>query len=449
MESAQYSELLRTGALWIFFLSLIHMFLTPYFYKICEGYAHKKMVYPEQREKYGVLSELFRILSRVELVFVLWAVPLFFWFLITEGSRLSTAYFSSRNYIFPFFVVVIVLFIESRPIVFLGERLLSNIANFGKKSPAAWWWTILLIAPLTSTLIKETGTMVLACMLLVAKFFPFSPSKKFSYATAGLLFSNVSIGGMLFPITSRAMFLINPKLRWSSVFALKYFSWKAFLAILISTATYYLIFRKEFQAFPSTVPSRKTTDAVPWWVVCIHILFLVAIIFVRQTPVILVGVVLAFLGFRSLTIMYQSPISFTKVGMVGLFFSGLILFGDLQEWWVLAIMEKASYGGYMIISFIMSMFLDNALVNYLIFKLPLGNDCYHYLAISGAMSAGGLTLMANVPNIVGYLLLRSSFKVRSVSLAWLFVAALPPALISAVVFWAFKNFPIFTLCEFK
>ncbi|WP_213357473.1 putative Na+/H+ antiporter [Chlamydiifrater phoenicopteri] len=449
MESAQYSELLRTGALWIFSLSLVHMFLTPYFYKVCENYAHKKMVYPEQREKYGVLSELFKILSRVELVFILWSAPLFFWFLITEGTRLSIAYFSSRNYIFPFFVVVIVLFIESRPIVYLGERLLSKIANFGKKSPAAWWWTILLVSPFITPLIKETGTMVLACVLLVAKFFPFSPSKKFSYATAGLLFSNVSIGGMLFPITSRAVFLINSKLRWSAVFVLKYFSWKAFLAILVSTTIYYLIFRKEFQAFPSTIPSRKTSEAVPWWVVVVHILFLVAVIFVRHIPVILVGVVLTFLGFRALTIMYQSPISFTKVGMVGLFFSGLILFGDLQEWWVLALMEKVSYEGHMIISFIMSMFLDNALVNYLIFKLPSANDCYHYLAISGAMSAGGLTLMANVPNIIGYLLLRPSFKVRSVSLVWLFVAALPPAVISALIFWAFKNVPIFTLCEFK
>ena len=76
-----YSSGLRIGSAFLFFSAVIHTFLTPWLTRLYEECQHKKMIFPERWRQYLWLSELLRIVSRVELVFVLWAIPLFFLFL--------------------------------------------------------------------------------------------------------------------------------------------------------------------------------------------------------------------------------------------------------------------------------------------------------------------------------------------------------------------------------
>ncbi|AFS28375.1 putative Na+/H+ antiporter [Chlamydia psittaci] len=446
----QYSSSLKTGAALLFFCSILHTFLTPWLFRQCQRYQHKKMVFPERWKKYLWLSEFYRLVSRVELVFVLWAAPLFLWFLYSEGYRVTMSYFNSRNYVFSLFIVIMLILLESRPIVYFSERVFSNIAKIGKQSPRCWWWTLMIASPLSSILLKETGAMIIAATLLVRNFYKFSPTPRFAYATMGLLFANISIGGLTSALSSRALFIILPSVKWGNSFILQYFCWKAIIAILLSTTIYYLIFRKEFNNFPKVVrnPSMMN-ERVPKWIICVHIILVGSVILARSVPLLMAAILIFYLGFQKFTIFYQHAINLSKVCFVGLFYAGLVIFGELQEWWVLELMHRMSDFGYMITAYTLSIFLDNALVNYLVHNLPVATDCFLYLVIAGCMSAGGLTIVSNMPNIVGYLILRPSFPSSSLSLGWLFLFALGPSIISLMTFWFLRDIPEFVYCFFR
>ncbi|WP_348663117.1 putative Na+/H+ antiporter [Chlamydia vaughanii] len=446
----QYSSSLKTGAAILFFCSILHTFLTPWLYSQCQLCQHKKMIFPERWKKYLWLSEFYRLVSRVELVFVLWAAPLFLWFLYSEGYKVTMGYFNSRNYVFSLFIVIMLILLESRPIVYFSERIFSNIAKIGRQSPRCWWWTLMIACPLSSIFLKETGAMIIAATLLARNFYKFSPSPRFAYATMGLLFSNISIGGLTSGLSSRALFIILPSVRWGNSFILKYFCWKSIIAMLISTTIYYLIFRKEFDNFPKVVTNPSMmNERVPKWIICVHIILVGSVIFARSIPLLMAAILIFYLGFQKFTIFYQHSIRTAKVCFVGLFYAGLVIFGELQEWWVLEIMHRMSDFGYLITSYTLSIFLDNALVNYLVHNLPVATDCFLYLVIAGCMSAGGLTIISNMPNIVGYLIIRPTFPSSSVSLGWLFLSALGPSIISLMTFWILKDVPEFLYCFFR
>ena len=54
---------------------------------------------------------------------------------------------------------------------------------------------------------------------------------------------------------------------------------------------------------------------------------------------------------------------------------------------------------------------------------------------AGAVTGGGLTVIANAPNPAGLAILRTYFDDETVSPLRLFLAALPPTLIAAALFW--------------
>ena len=53
------------------------------------------------------------------------------------------------------------------------------------------------LAPILGSFITEPAAMTIAALLLAEKFYSLSPSTKFKYATLGLLFVNISVGGTL------------------------------------------------------------------------------------------------------------------------------------------------------------------------------------------------------------------------------------------------------------
>ena len=108
----------------------------------------------------------------------------------------AVEYVDSRAYTEPIFVVVVMCLAATRPIVHFAEVALSKIAKLLGGSLAAWWFTILTIAPLLGSFITEAGAMTLAALLLANKYYQYQPSPKFAYATMGLLFVNVSVGGI-------------------------------------------------------------------------------------------------------------------------------------------------------------------------------------------------------------------------------------------------------------
>src|SRR6185312_2344011 len=101
------------------------------------------------------------------------------------------------NFTEPMFVVVIMALASTRPVLRLAEKCMRVFASLGNGRPVAWWFSILTIAPLLGSFITEPAAMTIAALLLARQFYELKPRRNLMYATLGLLFVNISIGGTL------------------------------------------------------------------------------------------------------------------------------------------------------------------------------------------------------------------------------------------------------------
>jgi Na+/H+ antiporter NhaD/arsenite permease-like protein len=85
-------------------------------------------------------------------------------------------------------------------------------------------------------------------------------------------------------------------------------------------------------------------------------------------------------------------------------------------------------------------FNDNTAIAYLATLIPYWSKACQYALITGVISGGGLTVIANAPNPAGFVILSEHFN-GSASSWKLFLNALIPALIFYLVFSLFS--PVF------
>lgn len=83
---------------------------------------------------------------------------------------------------------------------------------------------------------------------------------------------------------------------------------------------------------------------------------------------------------------------------------------------------------------ILTAFTDNAALTYLGSLVAGLSDEFKYALVAGAVTGGGLTIMANAPNPAGIAILRVHFKEASVHPLGLLLAAVPPTVIAALAF---------------
>jgi hypothetical protein len=82
---------------------------------------------------------------------------------------------------------------------------------------------------------------------------------------------------------------------------------------------------------------------------------------------------------------------------------------------------------------VLTAFNDNALITYLATLVPDLGEAFKVAIVEGAVTGGGLTVIANAPNPAGQALLGRFFE-GSVSPARLAAAAAVPTLIAAAAF---------------
>ncbi len=87
----------------------------------------------------------------------------------------------------------------------------------------------------------------------------------------------------------------------------------------------------------------------------------------------------------------------------------------------------------MIGTMVLTAFNDNAIITYLTTIVPDFPEALKYAVVSGAVSGGGLTIIANAPNPAGRILLQQYFD-EGISPLYLLYAALPPTILSFLVF---------------
>jgi len=394
----------------------------------------------------SVIAELLHLLGEVEVVFGLWALVLLGAMALYAGWDTARHYMNDGvTYAEPLFVVVVMTLAATRPIVSLAESCLRRLADLGKGTPAAWWITILMIGPLLGSFITEPGAMTICALLLARQFFDLQPAARLKYATLGLLFVNVSIGGTLTHFAAPPVLMVARPWGWDTAFMLGHFGWRAAAGIAASTMVYYLCFRGEFArlaTLPPVADEDRPDDGtgaplpVPAWITLAHLGFMVWTVVNAHYPALFLGGFLFFLGFARATAAYQGRVELKTPLLVGFFLAGLVIHGGLQGWWIAPLLGSLSEVPLFLGATVLTGFNDNALITYLATRVPNLADELKIAVLQGAVLGGGLTVIANAPNPAGQALL-SRFFDDSVSPVGLFLGALGPTLIAGVAFRLF------------
>jgi hypothetical protein len=432
----------------LFLLAVLHTFAAARFTALAHRVQHRH----DQRARAtglgatpSVRAELLHFLGEVEVVFGLWAVVLFLaatWYVGWEPAK---HYFNDTvNYTEPMFVVVIMALASTRPVIGFAESSLRRIAAAGGATPAAWWITILTIGPLLGSFITEPAAMTISALLLARQFYDLQPSTRLKYATLGVLFVNVSIGGTLTPFAAPPVLMVARPWEWDIPFMMLNFGWRAAMSVALSTAVYFVLFRRELRALAARrpvadidQPAEEATGTallpVPAWIVGAHLAFMAWTVFTAHYPGIFVGGFLFFLGFAKATAAYQSRLELKTPLLVGFFLAGLVIHGGLQGWWIAPLLSRLPESPLFLGATALTAINDNALITYLATLVPNLSDALKLAVVQGAVVGGGLTVIANAPNPAGQALLGRFFD-PAISPLGLLAGALIPTLIAAAVF---------------
>ena len=428
----------------IFLAAVLHTFAAPRVTALAHR-VQRRHAAPGRGDNPSLGAEVLHFLGEIEVVFGLWALVLLCALSGYGGWGMARHYFNDTvNYTEPLFVVVIMALASTRPIVGFAEASLRRVANAAGATPAAWWAAILTIGPILGSVITEAAAMTICALLLGRQFYDLRPGARLKYATLGLLFVNISIGGTLTPFAAPPVLMVARPWGWDIQFMLTHFGWRAIVGIVLSTGAYFLLFRRELTALAerAAIADAEQPDEecigpallpVPAWLTSVHLLFMAWTVVNAHYPALFLGGFLFFLGFARATTMYQSRLELRTPLLVGFFLAGLVIHGGLQGWWIAPVLGSLARTPLFLGAMLLTAVNDNALITYLATLVPNLSDQLKTAVVQGAVVGGGLTVIANAPNPAGQALLGRFFD-GAISPAGLAAGALLPTLIAAVVF---------------
>ena len=531
----------------IFVCAILHTFLTSRLMGISHRWEHEHAdrVAAGERPKGSVHfgAGIFHFLGEVEAVFGIWAIALVGTIIGFFDWHTAIGYLTTKvNYTEPMFVGVIMILAATRPMLKAAELLMWKVANLFGGMLAAWWLTILTVGPILGSFITEPAAMTISALLLGEKFYALAPSNRFKYATLGLLFVNISVGGTLTHFAAPPVLMVAGPWGWDLMHMLTSFGWKAVIGIVLANGIYYFRFRgemaqlqekyavvrmkrelqsrfvnradleREFEALEESVgeelgfsasfdakcaeikaqlhaqilekvdglteqrgqidrtlldeafeqrfeeiriatmrkslpgllsqgqrpPYRdpnwdQREDFVPGWMILIHILFMAWTVFNAHYPALFIGGFLFYLGFAQATAPYQNRLDLKPPLLVGFFLAGLVMHGGVQGWWIAPVLGSLGELPLLVGATVLTAFNDNAAITYLSTLVPGFTDTLKYAVVAGAVTGGGLTVIANAPNPAGQSILKRYFE-HGISPAGLLGGAVVPTLVMGLCF---------------
>ncbi len=416
-------SIVEVGATVIFALAILHTFLVSKFAEM----AHH---YPEGSMK----ENLFHFLAEVEAVFGMWAAVFLVFMGCVEGIGRPIPYLEGLNFTEPAFVFVIMAMAATRPVIKLAEACIvaiSKVVPLPRKM--AFFFTALVVGPLLGSFITEPAAMTVTALILQKNFFSQQMSDRFKYATIGLLFVNVSIGGTLTHFAAPPVLMVAGKWGWGISHMVSSFGYKAAIACIVSALAVSFFFKSELSG-DFQVRSGGTQAAPPAWLTLVHVLFLAAVVLTAHHMVAFLGLFLFFLGITVVTQEFQDErVKIKESLMVGFFLGGLIVLGSLQQWWLQPLIAGLSDQALFFGATGLTAITDNAALTYLGSLVELTESAKYFL-VAGAVTGGGLTVIANAPNPAGYGILKENFPGGSISPAGLLTGALFPTVVAILCF---------------
>ncbi len=414
------SQLIQYAGAAIFALAVVHTFSTKFF-------DHLSHTHPRH-------AGVFHLLGEVEVVFGFWAMVLIVFMAATADLGSAIGYLEAQNLTEPLFVFVILVMAGTRPILHLARRMVDWIsAILPLPAQVSYYFTCLTLVPLLGSFITEPAAMTLAALLLRDRFYSQDISPRLKYVTLAILLVNISIGGVLTPYAAPPVLMVAAKWNWDLAFMLSNFGWKAALAVVINAAGAALLFRRELAALPAAA-TGKAAGAMPLAVIVIHLLFLGGVVYFNHHPVVFFGLFLFFLGFYEAYSRHQDPLMLREGLLVAFFLAGLVILGSMQKWWLQPLLAGMDARVLFFGATALTAITDNAALTYLGSLVEGISDTAKYALVAGAITGGGLTVIANAPNPAGFAILKGSFHEESISPLRLLAAATPPTVVAMLCF---------------
>lgn len=403
----------------LFAVALVHTFSTRFFERLARANpAH---------------AGFFHLLGEVEVSFGLWAMALVAGVMAIAGPREAVAYLEGRDFTEPMFVFAVMVIAGSRPILALAAALTRAIARtLPMPRGMAYYFAALFFVPLLGSFITEPAAMTLAALILRDGYFARGISTRLKYATVGVLFVNVSIGGTLTPYAAPPVLMVASTWGWDLPFMLATFGWKVILAAGVNALAATMLFRRELRRIP--LPGAGAAPTAPWPVIAAHVAFLAGVVAFSHHSTVFMGLLLFFLGFAKAYERHQDRLILREGLLVGFFLAGLVVLGGEQRWWLEPVLRGMSPSTVYFGATALTSITDNAALTYLGSLVTGLDDAFKYALVAGAVTGGGLTVIANAPNPAGYSILRGQFEDGAIRPLGLLAAAAPPTLVAILAF---------------
>jgi hypothetical protein len=404
----------------LFALAVVHTFSTSYF----EHLAHTRTAH----------AGLWRLLGEVETVFGFWAFILVLFMALAYGWHASSSYLDELRFTEPMFVFVIMVIAASRPVMQLAGDTVAILARALPVQPAlAGYFLSLSIVPLLGSFITEPAAMTLAALMLRTRIFGTGASARLKYATLGVLFVNVSVGGTLTHFAAPPVLMVAAKWGWTTSFMLSTFGAKAAFAVILNALIVTVLFRRELSQRAThgyAVPGPR----VPALFVLMNALVLAGVVFTNHHPEAFMGLFLLFLGLAEAYRRHHERLLLREGLMVAFFLAGLVVLGGQQQWWLQEVLSRLDESTLFYGATALTAITDNAALTYLGSMVEGVSEDYKYSLVAGAVAGGGLTVIANAPNPAGFAILKDSFHDQSISALGLLAAASWPTLVVVACF---------------
>jgi hypothetical protein len=403
----------------IFATAILHTFSTKFF----ERLAHERPAH----------AGMWHLMGEVEVVFGFWAMVFVIATAILLGTQSATTYLDSRNYTEPMFVFAIMVVAGSRAILQMARSFVMLIDRITPlQGPAGLHFVTLSLVPLMGSVITEPAAMTLAALMLRDQLYRHRVSSRLKYATLGVLFVNVSIGGTLTPFAAPPVLMVAAKWNWDLAFMLSNFGWKAALAVVVNALVLALVFRRELAELPPV--NKSVENPLPGWVLAVHGLFLAGVVAFAHHPPVFLGLLLFFLGFAIAYPGFQDRLMLREGLLVAFFLAGLVVLGGQQQWWLEPLLRGMDSATVYYGATALTAVTDNAALTYLASTVDGLSDEFKYSVVTGAVTGGGLTVIANAPNPAGFSILRGNFRDGAIHPLGLLLAALLPTATAVLAF---------------
>lgn len=415
----------------LFGIAILHSFSVSQFIKFSHSF-----------NKGSLMNALFHLLGEVEIVFGLWAGIFLVFFAFYEDSNAMISYQESLSFTEPQFVFVIMIIAATKPILTSCQQIILFVSSslrkiFRANEANMDLFCILTLGPLAGSLITEPASMTVSALLLrkmIGK-----TSTKLLYFLIGVLFVNVSIGGVLTPYAAPPILMVVKAWGWDFNYIFMHLGWRCAVAVFMNALIFSFVFREkitnELDSLSESMRPQVKTDFIPIGIKVIHFTFLTLIVLTSHHSQVFMGIFLFFLGVTTVTKSYQDPLKFRESLLVAFFLGGIIVFGNFQKWWLQPLLSSLSETQLFFGAAALTSVTDNAALTYLGSQVVGLSDLSKLALVSGAIAGGGLTVIANAPNPAGYTLLADRFPNKVISPLKLFYGALFPTFVAIICLW--------------